>query len=250
MSPFRPLAILLSAAVFSTPALAETITIAVAANFTAPMKRIAEAFEQDTGHQVEAAFGSSGKLYAQIRNGAPFAVFLSADAKTPARLADEGIALGESAFTYAKGTLVLWSKDAGLIPDSPEILRDGEFRKLALANPRLAPYGAAAMETLEQLDLADALEPRLVKGDNIAQTYQFVSSGNAELGFVALSQVYRDGVLTEGSGWIVPEDFHAPILQDAILLKRGADSAAARALLDYLQSEKARAIIRSFGYAI
>ncbi|MBN2887615.1 MAG: molybdate ABC transporter substrate-binding protein [Chromatiaceae bacterium] len=250
MKPIKTTVFALTLAAATFAAQAERVQIAVAANFTAPMKEIAEAFAQDSGHEVEAAFGSSGKFYAQIQNGAPFEILLAADAQTPAKLAEEGLALAETAFTYAKGTLVLWSKDAERIQDGPETLRAGQFRKLAIANPRLAPYGAAAMETLEHFNLVETLEPRLVKGDNIAQTYQFAATGNAELGFVALSQVYRDGALVEGSAWTVPADFHGPIQQDAILLKRGSDNAAARALLDYLKGETAREIIRRFGYTI
>jgi molybdate transport system substrate-binding protein len=229
---------------------AEEVSVAVAANFTAPMQAIAAAFADDTGHEAKTAFGSSGKFYAQISNGAPFEVFLSADAEKPARLAEDGMTVPGTAFTYALGTLVLWSADADFIPegDGAAVLQAGDFRKLAIANPNTAPYGAAAIATMQALDVAAAIEPKLVQGENIAQTYQFVSTGNAELGFVALSQVIEDGEIGSGSGWLVPGDLHEPIRQDAVILKRGADNPAAQALMDYLQGGRAQAIIRAYGY--
>ena len=239
-------ALTLIAATFA--AHAETVQVAVAANFTAPMKQIAEAFKADTGHSVVAAFGSSGKFYAQIQNGAPFAMLLAADAATPAKLEDEGLAAAGTRFTYAIGTLVIWSADPNLLQDGAKVLSRNDFRKLAIANPTLAPYGAAAVEVMQALAIDQMLEPKLVKGDNIAQTYQFVSTGNAELGFVALSQVFKDGRISEGSAWIVPSEMYAPIRQDAVILKSGADNPAAQALAEYLQGETARAIITDYGY--
>ncbi|WPL19072.1 Molybdate-binding periplasmic protein precursor [Thiorhodovibrio winogradskyi] len=229
---------------------AEEVSVAVAANFTGPMKEITAAFAEDTGHQAKTAFGSSGKFYAQISNGAPFDVFLSADAATPARLAQDGLTVPGSDFTYALGTLVLWSADADFIPagEGAAVLQNGKFRKLAIANPKTAPYGAAAMATMRALGVEDAITPKFVQGENIAQTYQFISTGNAELGFVALSQVVQDGEIGSGSGWLVPGDLHEPIRQDAVILKRGADNPAAQALIDYLQGERARVIIRAYGY--
>ncbi len=224
------------------------VVVAVAANFAAPMKRIVAEFERDTGHRATLAFGSTGKFYAQIRNGAPFQVFLAADAATPARLAAEGAAVAGTRFTYAVGRLVLWSARAGFVDDRGEVLRAGEFRHLALANPRLAPYGAAAIETLTALGLTEALRPKFVTADNISQAHQFVASGNAELGFVAFSQVVRDGRIAAGSGWIVPPHLHAPIRQDAVLLTGGKGHPAAEALLAYLRGDKAQAVIRGFGY--
>jgi len=235
-------------ALLSGPVRAEEVTVAVAANFMAPMQRIAAEFERDTGHRTRLAFGSSGKLYAQIRNGAPFQMFLSADADKPAKLDAEGLTLAGSRVTYAVGTLALWSPRPDLVDKQGKVLGEGTFRKLALANPRLAPYGQAALETLERLGLRARLQPRLVFGENIAQTHQFIASGNAELGFVALSQILQDGRISAGSAWLVPADLYRPIRQDAVILAGGADNAAARALAQYLIGDKARAIIRSYGY--
>ena len=227
---------------------AAEVSVAVATNFAEPMQKIAAAFEADTGHKAVVALGSTGKFYAQIRHGAPFQVLLAADDETPARLEREALAMPGTRFTYAIGRLVLWSREPGLVDERGEALRSGRFTRLALADPRLAPYGAAAVEVLEGLGLKSALGPRLVQGENIAQTYQFVASGNAELGFVALSQVSVEGRITRGSAWIVPAARHAPIRQDAVLLKAGHGREAAVALMVYLRSDKARAIIRSFGY--
>lgn len=222
------------------------VSVAVAANFTAPMQKIAARFEADTGHKAILAFGSTGKFYAQIKNGAPFDLLLAADDETPARLEQEG--QGTSRATYAIGKLVLWSKQPGLVDDQGAILKSGKVERLALADPRLAPYGAAAVEALGKLGLLDTLRLRFVQGENIAQTYQFVATGNAPLGFVALSQVWADGKLKEGSAWRVPGQLHSPIRQDLILLNRGQDNPAAAALLHYLRGEQARAIIQSYGY--
>ena len=224
------------------------VTIAVAANFAAPMKQIAAAFERDSGHRAKLSFGGTGKLYAQIRNGAPFDVFLAADDTTPARLESEGGTVAGSRFTYAIGRLVLWSGNEKLVDAGGEILKHGAFANIALANPKLAPYGTAALETLTALKLADALQPKFVMGENIGQTHQFVASGNAALGFVALSQVMKEGKLAGGSAWIVPADLYPPIRQDAVILARGRDNPAATALMQYLRSDKARSVIRSFGY--
>jgi len=227
---------------------ADTVSVAVAANFTAPMQKIAAAFEVDTGHKAELSFGATGKFYAQITHGAPFQVLLSADDTTPARLEREGKAVAHSRFTYAIGTLVLWSAQPGTVDAKGDVLKSGDFKHLAIANPKLAPYGAAALQVMEKLGVAKALQPRLVQGENIAQTFQFVSTGNAQLGFVALSQVMADGKIRSGSAWQVPASLHEPIRQDAVLLMPGKDSAAAAALLTYLRGDKARAIIQSYGY--
>lgn len=225
---------------------AAEVQVAVAANFTAPMQKIAPMFEADTGHKAVLAFGSTGRFYAQIRNGAPFDVLLAADDETPARLEREGH--GTSRFTYAIGRLVLWSKQPALVDARGEVLKSGKFEKIALADPRLAPYGAAAIEAMTKLGVIDALRPKFVLGENIAQTWQFVATENAQLGFVALSQVWADGKFKEGSAWLVPATLYTPIRQDAILLNRGKDNAAATALLQYLRGDKARAIIQSYGY--
>lgn len=240
----------LLAALTLTSAHAASVSVAVAANFTAPMQAIAQAFQQDTGHTTQLAFGSSGNFYAQIKNGAPFQVFLSADEAKPIKLEQAGLAVAGSRFTYALGSLVLWSNRPGFVDGKGEVLRRGNFNKLAIANPKLAPYGQAAVEVLTNLGLYHALSAKLVRGENIAQTYQFVMSGNATLGFVALSQVMQHGKLTGGSGWIVPDKLHTPIRQDAVLLLPGKDNLAAEALLLYLKSARARAIIKSFGYQI
>ncbi|MGE4243992.1 molybdate ABC transporter substrate-binding protein [Ramlibacter sp.] len=224
------------------------VAVAVAANFTAPIRRIAQDFEADTGHKAVLAFGSTGAFHAQIRNGAPFHVLLAADDATPLTLEREGAAVAGSRFTYATGKLVLWSSRAAYVDDRGAVLRTGAWQRLAVANPKLAPYGAAAVETMEKLGVLSAARPKLVQGENIAQTYQFVASGNAELGFVALSQVIAQGRIAQGSGWIVPSHLHSPIRQDAVLLASGRDNPAAAALLAYLKGEKARAVIRGFGY--
>lgn len=227
---------------------AEDIQVAVAANFAAPMKQIAAEFERDTGHRAALSFGATGKFYAQIRNGAPFDVLLAADDETPAKLVQEAAAVPASRFTYAIGRLVLWSARPGLVDAGGEVLRKGEFRHVAVANPKLAPYGAAAMEVLGTLKLLDAVQPKFVLAENIAQAHQFAASGNAELGFVALAQVMKEGRIAAGSAWIVPASLHAPIRQDAVILDKGRDKPAAAALLQYLRGDKARAIIGSFGY--
>jgi molybdate transport system substrate-binding protein len=231
------------------PAQAAEVSVAVAANFTAPMKVIAQNFEKDTGHKASLAFGATGQFYAQIKNGAPFAILLAADEATPAKLENEGLGLAGTRFSYATGKLVLWSKKADLVDNRGDILRTGGFNKIAIANPKLAPYGAAAMEVVEKMGLTAAITPKIVQGANIGQAFQFVSSENATLGFVALSQVLEGGRIKEGSGWIVPSNMHKPIKQDAIMLNSGQDNPAAQALMQYLRSEKAKAVIRSFGYA-
>lgn len=226
------------------------VQIAVAANFTAPAKLLAAAFEQDSGHRAQLAFGGTGKFYAQIRNGAPFEVLLAADDTTPAKLETEGTAVAGSRYTYATGRLALWSARPGYVDGKGEVLRKGSFRHLAIANPKLAPYGAAAVEVLAALKRLDAVQPRFVQGENIAQAHQFVASGNAELGFIALSQVMKDGRISDGSAWIVPADLHKPIRQDAVLLNKGRGRPAAEAWLGFLKSDKAKTIIKSFGYEV
>ena len=250
----RPTAIaLLFLACSSHAARADEVQIAVAANFTAPAKLIAADFEKDTGHKAQLAFGATGKFYAQIRNGAPFEVLLAADDETPARLEQEGAAVAGTRFTYATGRLVLWSAKSGYVDTvggGGEVLAKGDFRHLSIANPKLAPYGAAAVEVLTAMKLIDLVQPKFVQAENIAQAYQFVATGNAELGFVALSQVFKDGRIGEGSAWIVPARLHQPIRQDAVILDKGKGKPAAEAWLKYLKCDKAKAVIRSFGYEI
>ena len=233
---------------YATSLRAEQALVAVAANFSAPMQQIALAFQKDTGHQLKLSFGATGGIYAQIKNGGPFDVFLSADQLTPQKIEAEGLGVPQTRFTYATGQLVLWSKQDGLVDDKGQVLRSKNIQRIALANPKLAPYGAAALEAMTQLGLLDELKPKLVQGDNIAQTYQFVSTQNAQLGFVALSQVFADGKITSGSGWVLPSSLYKPILQDAILLKNGKDNSAAKALMLYMKGDKAKEMIKRFGY--
>jgi molybdate transport system substrate-binding protein len=229
---------------------AAEVSVAVAANFTAPMQKIALAFEQETGHKAVLSFGSTGMFYAQIRNGAPFQVLLSADDETPIKLEKDGLGVAGSRFTYATGRLVLWSKQPGLVDAQGAVLRSGRLERLAIANPKLAPYGAAALQTITQLGLVSELQPKLVQGESIGQTFQFVASENAQLGFVALSQVSVDGKIAQGSAWIVPGHLHTPIQQDALMLTKGQNNAAASALMQFLRGDMAKAIIRSFGYLV
>ncbi len=235
--------------VLTNSAQADEVNVAVAANFTAPMQKIAAAFEQASGHRVLLSFGSTGNFQAQIRNGAPFQLLLAADEEVPAQLERDGFAVSGTRFTYAVGRLVLWSTNPGLVEDKGEILRSDRFEHIAIANPRLAPYGAAGLAVLDRLGLLERLRPKIVQGDNITQAWQLVATGNAALGFVALSQVQLDGKLTSGSAWIVPESLHAQIRQDAVLLKPGKDSAAAAGLLQFLKGDTARRLIRASGYS-
>ena len=236
---------------FSLTSQAATVLVAVASNFAKPMTEIAEAFEKATGHSANLAFGSSGKFVSQLENGGPFEVFLAADTSNPVKIEKSGLAVDGSRFTYAIGKLVLWSSQANYVDAQGQILTAGNFKHLALADPKLAPYGAAAMEVMKNLSVLDKFQPLFVLGENIAQTYQFISTGNAELGFIALSQVIgTDGKIVEGSGWLVPANLHQPIFQDAILLKKGAENPAAPALLSFLKSPEAQAIIRTYGYDI
>ena len=240
--------LLLAPALVSCAALADEAQVAVAANFASPARKLADQFMQRTGHRLALSSGSTGKFYAQIKNGAPFDAFLSADDETPRRMEKEKLAVAGSRFTYAVGKLVLWSPKAGMVDDKGNVLRARAFNRLAIANPRLAPYGAAAKEAMEKLDVWQALQKKLVQGENIAQTYQFVSSGNADLGFIALSQLRERGEGRPGSNWVVPAELHAPLHQDAVLLERGASNSAARDFLSYLRSPAARELIRAVGY--
>ncbi len=232
------------------PAIAEAdeVQVAVAANFLAPLQEIAKSFEKETGHQTLITSGATGQLFTQIQHGAPFEVMISADAKTPKKLVKNELALADSQFTYARGKLVLWSVDPALVDAGGAVLTTGKFKHLAVANPKTAPYGTAAMEALDKLGLTASLKSKLVEGENISQAKQFVDTGNAEVGFVALSQIYKDGKITKGSAWVVPLDLYAPLYQDAVLLKKGEDNPAATALLNYLKSDKAKAIMTTYGY--
>lgn len=229
---------------------ADQVQVAVAANFAGPFQKIAADFAADTGHTAVAITGSTGKFYTQIKSGAPFEVLLAADNETPKKLEDEGLAVKGQHFTYAKGTLVLWSAKPGLVDSQGQVLSKGRFNRVALANPKLAPYGAAAEQALKALGLYDSLLPKFVQGDSIAQALQFIASGNAELGFVALSQVAPPDKPALGSWWVVPPKLYAPILQDATLLKKGEGNPAAAALMKYLRSDKAQAVIKAYGYGL
>lgn len=234
--------------IFFASSFAAEVNVAVAANFTEPMKAIAADFEKTSGHKVILSSGSTGKFYSQIKNGAPFDILLAADAATPEKLEKENAAVSGSRFTYAVGKLVLWSAAPGFVDKKGNVLKSKRFKHIAIASPKLAPYGAAAMETLTKLGLQDKLQPKIVQGENIAQTYQFIESGNAELGFVALSQIYKDGRIKSGSAWMVPGTLYNPIRQDAVVLMPGQNNPAASALMNYLKSSASLKIIKSYGY--
>ena len=234
-------------AAVATPVLAEEITVAVAANFTEPAKQIAAAFEKASGDKVTLSFGSSGQFYTQIASGAPFEVFLSADADRPTKAEQAGLAVAGTRFTYAIGRLVLWSATPGLVDDHGAVLKGSGFSKLSIADPAAAPYGLAAIQTLKTLKIYDQLQPKIVQGSSIAQAFTFVKTGNAELGFVALSQVINE---PGGSRWLVPVSMHKPINQQAILLWTGTKNPAATAFLKFLKGPQALAIIKRYGYEV
>lgn len=242
------LAITLALLLFGQASWSATVLVAVAANFSKPMTEIAGEFEKATGHSAKLSFGSSGKFVSQLKSGGPFEVFLSADEKGPEKLEQAGLTVPTTRFVYALGKLVLWSTRLGYVDDQGKILETGNFKHLALANPKLAPYGIAAVDVLKKMKLFEKLQPLFVQGENIAQTYHFISTANAELGFVALSQVIEKGKITNGSGWIIPDNLYTPIRQTAVLMKKGAKNPGAAALIDYLKSKPALAIIKTYGY--
>ncbi len=239
----------LSLGLAGTAAQAGEVQVAVAANFAGPLARIGAAFTAATGHVLKVSSGATGKFYSQVINGAPFEVLLAADDETPRKLVDAGLAVPGSAFTYAVGTLVLWSAEPGVVDSQGQVLGSDKLRHVAIANPKTAPYGAAAMQVMQARGLAAALAPKLVTAESIARAYQFVATGNAEIGFVALSQVAVPGKPMTGSYWLVPRELYGEIRQDAVLLKAGEANPAARALLDFLKGDTARQIIQAFGYA-
>ncbi|MBX3331971.1 MAG: molybdate ABC transporter substrate-binding protein [Nitrospira sp.] len=241
--------LLVIASVAVTSAFAEQALVAVAANFIPPFREIAMEFEKSTGHQLQVAGGSSGNFYSQIKNGAPFDVFFSADNARPKKLEDEGLGVKDTRFTYAIGRLVLWSPNDVLVKGE-ETLRSKKFKRLTIANPKTAPYGVAAMQTLQTLELWESVQPQIVMGESIGQTMGFIESGNAQLGFVALSQVMDPKVKGKGSRWDVPTNLHEPIKQDVILLTKGKDNSAAKALLEFMSSLQARTIIERYGYEL
>ncbi len=234
----------------SAPVAAGEVSVAVASDFSAPMERLVPLFEKESGHSVKVNAGASGRLYAQIKGGASFDVFLSADEEMPRLLMVDGFAVGGSRFVYATGRLVLWSDQPGLVDDRGAVLNKGNFNMLAIANPRFSPYGVAAKETLTKLTMWNSIQEKLTKGDDVARTYQLAASEKVDLAFIPLSQVMRDGKVTQGSWWLVPPDLHKPIAQDAVLLSGAKDPAAAKEFLAFLKSEKARAVMREFGYEL
>jgi molybdate transport system substrate-binding protein len=234
----------------SAATLAGEAHLAVAANFAEPIKAVAAVLEKTTGHTLKVTLGATGKLYAQIKNGAPFDVLLAANTATPAALEKDGLAKPGSQFTYATGKLVLWSADAAKVDAKGEVLKGGNFRKVAYANPKTAPYGEAAVQAMDKMGLTAALTSKLVQGESIGQTYNFVHTGNAEIGFVAMSQVLEGGKLKGGSMWVVPQSLYSPIRQDAVMLRHSANNPAALALVKLLQSPNIKDLIRSYGYDI
>jgi molybdate transport system substrate-binding protein len=231
------------------PVFAESVLVAVAANFLPPFREIATEFEQSTSHNVRVVSGSSGNFYAQIKNGAPFDVFFSADMERPKLLEDEGLGMKDTRFTYAIGRLVLWSPSTDLIKGE-ETLRSKNFKRLAIANPKTAPYGLAAMQAMQKLELWESIQPKIVMGENLGQTMGFIESGNAELGFVALSQVLDPKIKGQGSRWDVPPHLHEPIKQDVILLTKGKDNPAAKALMEFIGGPQTRTVIERYGYEL
>ncbi|MFV0679638.1 molybdate ABC transporter substrate-binding protein [Ottowia sp.] len=251
MRPFiRSLLSTAFALAFSVAAHADEVQVAVAANFTAPAKVLEAIFNKTTGHTAKLSYGATGAFYTQIKNGAPFDVFIAADAPRPTKLEQEGDTVPGTRFVYAVGQLALWSPKPGVVDAQGAVLKSGQFNKLAIANPKLAPYGEAAVQTMTKLGLYQALEPKLVQGQSIGQTFNFVRSGNADIGFVALAQIQEAGRIQNGSAWVVPDDLHAPIVQEAVILKRAAHNPAAKAWVDLLQSPKAKELIRGYGYSV
>lgn len=248
MKLITTLCLAVTLSVSAASAWAEDVQVAVAANFTKPMEKIAADFAKATGNKAVLSFGATGKFVEQIKNGAPFQILVSADQKSPLKLETETLAVPGTRYTYAIGKLVLWSAKPQFVDDKGIILKTGsDFEHIAIADPKVAPYGKAAMKVMEKMGVLDTLKPKIVQGDSIGQTKEFVASGNAELGFVALSQIIKE---TTGSSWMVPQDLYSPLYQDVILLKTGENSAAAKALLDYLRSDAALAVIKDYGYEL
>ncbi len=249
--PFCLIALLsCTLAVASPAARADEVQVAVAANFAGAFQKIAASFTASTGHKVVSSVGATGKFYTQIQQGAPFDVLLAADDETPAKMESEGLAVKGQHFTYAVGKLVLWSAKPDGVDKDGNLLKKGEFTHLSLANPKVAPYGAAGIEVLKALNLLAAVQPKIVQGESIAQAFQFVATGNAEIGFVALAQVAAPDKPAGGSYWLVPASLYSPIRQDAALLSKGAENPAAKALLAYLKGDVAKAVIQSYGYGL
>lgn len=228
---------------------ANEIRVAVAANFTAPMKDIAAIYEKETGTKVLASFGATGAFYSQIKNGAPYQILFAADSKTPDKIVNEGLGVKESNKTYALGKLVLWSAQPNFVKDNKDFILSSEVKKLAVADPKLAPYGLAAYQTMTAWGELDKVKDELVTGDNIGKTFQFAKTGNAQAGFVALSQVFKDGKMTSGSGWIIPEKFYEPIKQNVVVLKQAdKDKGVENFMKFFFTSSKVKSVIESYGY--
>ena len=240
--------IMLLCGLMSLPGRAAEVSVAVSSDFAAPMERLAPLFQKESGNTLKVSAGASGKLYAQIKSGARFDVFLSADEEMPKRLMLDGLAVGGSRFVYGTGRLVLWSDQPDLVDEKGAVLNKGNFNRLAIANPWYSHYGVAAKETLTKLIMWDSIQEKLDKGENVAKTYQLAATERDDLVFIALSQIMRDGKVSRGSWWLVPSAMHKPILQSAVLLTGAKDQAAAQAFLAFLKSEKARAVMRGFGY--
>lgn len=250
MNVTRTLMFVIMLLLVAVPGLAADLHLAVAANFNAPMEQLKPLFEKASGHKLIISYGTVGKFYAQIKNGAPFELLISADDETPIRLEKDGLALPETRFTYAIGKLMLWSTKPGLVDAKGEVLKRTDFKRLAIASPKLAVYGAAGVEVMKKLGVYEQLQQKLVFGENISQTYQFIATANADLGFVALSQIYKNGSYAAGSHWQVPSNLYPQIRQDAVLLTKGRDNPAGKALLAFLKAQETRKIIRSYGYDI
>lgn len=252
LNQFKCCLMILTLLIVSLNAQAETVLVAVASDFTKPMTEIVEVFNKATGHEASLAFGSSGKAFAQIQSGAPYEIYLSASEKYPIELEKSGYVVADSRFVYAVGKLVLWSAQPGYVDEQGNILKTGKFKHIALADPTHAPYGVVAEEVMKNLGVLDRLRPFFVMGENISQTYQFISTGNAELGFVGFAQIIdvKTGKIGSGSGWIIPDTLHSPFRQSAVLLKKGANNQAALALMDFLKSPAALAIIQKYGFGL
>jgi molybdate transport system substrate-binding protein len=248
--PLRSLAFITLVVAAHASAFAAEAQVAVAANFAEPIKAIAAVLQKTTGHTIKVTLGATGKLYAQIQNGAPFDVLLSADASTPEKLEKEGLGQPGSRFTYATGKLVLWSAKAGRVDDKGQVLKAADLGKVSYANPKVAPYGAVTVQVIDKLGLTAALTPKLVQGESIGQTFTFVSTGNADVGFVAMSQVLEGGKLKSGSMWVIPQNLYNPIRQDAVVMQKSASNEAAQALITLLKSPNIKDLIRSYGYEL
>ncbi len=251
MKNILKLSLIASATLVAFSANAAEVNVAVAANFTAPMKDIAVMYEKATGDKILASYGATGAFYAQIKNGAPYQVLFAADAKTPAKIEEEGLGVKGTAKPYAFGKLVLWSVTPDFVKQDKDFILSDAVKKIAVADPKLAPYGEAAYQTMTSWRNIERAKEKFVTGDNIGKTYQFAKTANAQVGFVALSQVYKDGKFTEGSGWVIPQDLYKPIRQDSVVLNPGKDNAAVEKFMKYMAtSPDVKKLIESYGYGL